>query len=325
VKFLQIGLGSMGKRRVRCLQALGHKKIVGFDVREDRRQEAERLYGISVVPALDNLDISGFDALVISTPPDLHQKYMELALKHGKPSFVEASVLLDGLEKIAVNARRKKVLIAPSCTMRFHSAIKDIRRIVKEGRYGNFTGFSYHFGNYLPDWHPWEKVSDFYVSNPATGACREIVPFELTWITEIVGFPNDVRAFIGSTMDVGAKIADTYALTLKFDHAIATLLVDVVSRNYIRHLILNMEHGQIMWRWDIPRVNLYDARQRRRIVYEQPEPKAASSYNKNIGESMYIDEVRAFIDAASGRKPFPNTLEDDIRVLKLLDMAEKSR
>ena len=42
MKFLQIGLGSMGKRRIRCLQALGETGIVAFDPREDRREEAER-------------------------------------------------------------------------------------------------------------------------------------------------------------------------------------------------------------------------------------------------------------------------------------------
>ena len=38
MKFLVIGLGSMGKRRVRCLQALHYTDIVGFDPREDRRK-----------------------------------------------------------------------------------------------------------------------------------------------------------------------------------------------------------------------------------------------------------------------------------------------
>ena len=43
--FLVIGLGSMGKRRVRCLQTLQIKDIIGFDLREDRRLEAKNKYG----------------------------------------------------------------------------------------------------------------------------------------------------------------------------------------------------------------------------------------------------------------------------------------
>jgi threonine dehydrogenase-like Zn-dependent dehydrogenase len=42
--FLVVGLGSMGKRRIRNLKSLGYNDIVGFDKRADRRQEAKKLY-----------------------------------------------------------------------------------------------------------------------------------------------------------------------------------------------------------------------------------------------------------------------------------------
>ena len=42
MKFLVIGLGSMGKRRVRNLQYLKAGEIIGFDLREDRCQETEK-------------------------------------------------------------------------------------------------------------------------------------------------------------------------------------------------------------------------------------------------------------------------------------------
>ena len=42
------GLGSMGKRRIRCLLANGvdPKAIIGFDHRPDRRKESEEKYNI---------------------------------------------------------------------------------------------------------------------------------------------------------------------------------------------------------------------------------------------------------------------------------------
>lgn len=46
MRFLVIGLGSMGKRRVRCLKHLGYEMIVGFDLRDDRRMESEVKYNI---------------------------------------------------------------------------------------------------------------------------------------------------------------------------------------------------------------------------------------------------------------------------------------
>ena len=52
LRFFIVGLGSMGKRRIRNLQANGEKDIVGFDIRPDRNAEAKEKYGIKTVHAL---------------------------------------------------------------------------------------------------------------------------------------------------------------------------------------------------------------------------------------------------------------------------------
>jgi len=168
VKALVIGLGSMGKRRVRCLRHHGVETIVGHDQRADRRAAAASEYAIEVREHLAAADLRAFDVVVISTPPDQHHTALAWAIDAGKPSFVEASVIRDPLPALAQRARAKGVVVAPSCTLRFHSAIREITEIVQSGRYGKACNFSYHCGQYLPDWHPWEKVSDFYVSNPLT-------------------------------------------------------------------------------------------------------------------------------------------------------------
>lgn len=322
MKFLVIGLGSMGKRRVRCLKALGHQDIVGCDRKPERRDEAAGLYAITTVESLEKVDVSTVDAFIISVPPDRHLDFLKIAVERNKPAFVEASVVIDGLEEINQDALKKNVLIAPSCTLRFHPAIKDIKRVVQSGTYGKFTNFSYHSGQYLPDWHPWEKVTDYYVSQKDTGGGREIVPFELTWLVDFLGFPEKVTGFFGKTMGVGADIDDTYALSLKFKQGFGTLLVDVVSRFAVRSLVLNMERAQIVWRWDEAAVYVYEADNQRWIEYKQKEASAHAGYNKNIIEDMYIEEVSAFINDVQGKGKFPSTLTDDIEVLKLLYRAE---
>ncbi len=322
MNFLQIGLGSMGKRRIRCLKALGHESVIGFDMRDDRRAEVEKLYHVSTVNSLDRVDFSKIDACIISVPPDKHIDYIRIAVDKKIPAFIEASVVIDGLEEVDQEARKKKVLLAPSCTLRFHPAIKDIKQIVSSGRFGKITNFSYHCGQYLPDWHPWEKVTDYYVSKKETGGAREIVPFELTWIVDIIGYPEKIAGFVGKTMDVGADIDDTYAISMRFKQGFGTFVVDVVARYAIRSLILNLEHGQIQWRWDKATVNVFDAINKRWIEYKQREAEAHAGYNRNIIEDMYIEELGTFINAAKGTATFPNTMSDDIGILKLLYMSE---
>jgi predicted dehydrogenase len=322
VKALVIGLGSMGRRRVRCLQQHGVKDIVGFDTRADRRERGAQEYGIEVREQLSGDDVRDFDVVVISTPPDQHHAAMDWSIAAGKPCFVEASVVRAPLPALEQRARANKVLVAPSCTLRFHSAIRDITQIVQSGRYGKVCNFSYHCGQYLPDWHPWEKVSDYYVSNPVTGGAREIVPFELTWMVHAFGWPRAVQGMKMRTMDVGAPIDDTYAALLQFDGFVGSLVVDVVARQAVRKLTLNFERASLSWDWDSGTVRVFEAEAARVVELHQPTSTAHAGYHQNIGEAMYIAEIGSFLAAATGRGSFPHTLQDDIRVLSLLEQIE---
>ena len=324
MRFLQVGLGSMGKRRIRCLKKLGYTDVLAFDLREDRRKEAEEKYGVKTTGDIRTVDFNSIDMIIISTPPHKHDEYIDLAIQKKKPAFVEASVVLGILEKLEKVASKAGVLIAPSCTLKYHAGIKNIIEIAKSGKYGKVTNFTYHSGQYLPDWHPYENVKDFYVSKKETGAAREIVPFELAWLVDIAGFPVGVKGFNGKTMDVGADIDDTYIIAMKFKNNIYGLInIDVVSRYATRNFILNMEKAQILWRWDENKIKLYDADTKNWSTIEYALGAAAEGYNKNIAEDMYVDELNAFIKAAKGEGKFPNTLEEDIAVLKVLEAAEK--
>lgn len=322
MKALVIGLGSMGRRRVRCLQQHGVDAIAGFDTRADRRERAAREYGIAVREQLAADDLRAFDVVVISTPPDQHHTAIEWSIAAGKPCFVEASVIRAPLPALDERARAKGVLVAPSCTLRFHSAIRDITQVVQSGRYGKPCNFSYHCGQYLPDWHPWEKVTDYYVSNPLTGGAREIVPFELTWMVDAFGWPQQVQGMKLRTADVGAPIDDTYAALLRFDGFVGSLVVDVVARQAVRKLTLNFERASLSWDWDSGTVRIYEADAGRTVELHQPRSSAHAGYHQNIGEAMYVAEVGSFLAAAQGKGSFPHSLQDDIRVLSLLEAME---
>jgi predicted dehydrogenase len=323
MRFFIAGLGSMGKRRIRNLQALGHNDITGYDIRDDRNKEAEVTYHIKTIHDYDSIRYNDFDAMIVSVPPDVHNTYLKQAVLHKKPVFVEASVILSGLQEISTLAKKNNILIAPSCTLRFHPAIKIIKEMVRNKDYGKITNFVYHSGQYLPDWHPWERVTEYYVSKKETGGGREIVPFELTWIADIFGLPKRITGFYGRTMDVGAKIDDTYAISLDFNGKYGLLLVDVVSRYATRRLTINMEKAQIVWKWDEPCVWVYDADRKKWNEKQYPRGKSVEGYNSNIIEDMYIEEIQAFINAIKGTGVFSNSLDDDIAVLKQLYKMEK--
>ena len=92
MKAAVIGLGSMGKRRIRCLQALGVRDIVGVDLREDRREESSSKYGVAVLADLHEA-LEGAGVAIISLPPKRHVQAMTACVERRIPFFVEASVV----------------------------------------------------------------------------------------------------------------------------------------------------------------------------------------------------------------------------------------
>lgn len=324
---LVIGLGSMGKRRVRNLQALGITNIIGLDQRQDRREETTNNYHIETICSFNEIIYRyKFDAFVISLPPDIHHVYMKKALELGIPAFIEASVVDTDFEQIIKEAKDKNICLAPSCTLFFHPAIQKINEIIKNKELGKISNFLYHSGQYLPDWHTYEDVSEYYVSKKETGGGREIVPFELTWITLLLGFPNRVVGFYKNTIKIkGAdEIDDTYNLLMDYGQSIFNLSVDVVSRYATRRLVINGDKKQLYWNWDDNMIKIYDPMSNdwQEIKYETIS--AQNGYNKNITEQMYIDEMAAFLKATKNECPFPNTLTHDHKVLKVLYAVESS-
>ena len=327
MNFLVIGLGSMGKRRVRCLRALGYSSIFGFDRRADRREEAASVYGISIFDDFEEaIEASRPHALIISVPPDVHHVYMRIAAERRIHFFVEASVVDTDINAIDASAKSVGIVAAPSATLRFHPGIKLIGSIVKSGILGTLSNLTYHCGQYLPDWHPYEKVSEYYVSNPLTGGAREIVAFELTWLFGILGQPKKVIGNVRKTINIeGAeKIDDTYNCLLDFEKYLAVVTVDVVSRFATRRLLINGSERQLRWEWDRNCVEVYEPGVKEWNVHNYAPPTAAVGYNVNIGEQMYVDELKGFIDASLGGAPFINSLHEDHAVLKVLYALERS-
>lgn len=321
-RFLVIGLGSMGKRRIRNLQALGIQDIIGFDLRQDRRAETQALYKIRTIEQIIQSTYDDFDSAIISTAPDKHNCYIRAMIDNKKPCFVELSLLVQDLPELSQLAKNNEVLVAPSCTFRFHPLVRSLKEIVQSGTYGQIRNFSYHTGQYLPDWHPWEQIKEFFVSNGETSGCKEILSLELHWLLDILGNPNVVYAFHQKTSTFDADIDDSYAVGMQFDGFAGVLLVDIVSRFATRSFLLNLQEAQIRWNWEEGALRLYDPSSKTWNIVQEMRGKAHAGYNPQLIEEMYISELQHFIDAAQGKMPFPHSLEEDIEILRVIDKIE---
>ena len=67
-----VGLGSMGKRRIRLIREMHPDYVInGIDGRDDRRKEASEQFSINCYPGLNHCDNS-IDCVFICTSPLSH-------------------------------------------------------------------------------------------------------------------------------------------------------------------------------------------------------------------------------------------------------------
>lgn len=323
MKFLVVGLGSMGKRRIRNLQYLKAGEILGFDLRADRRQETEEKYGIKTYADFDKAMGENPDALIVSTPPGKHTEYCMAAARADKHFFAEEDVSSEGMDELIGLCRSKDIVAAPSCSMRFHPAVRTLKDLVDSRAIGEVLAFTYHSGQYLPDWHTYEDYRAYYVSQRETGACREIVPFELEWITWTLGEIKKIFCMKSKLSSLQADIDDVYQLILEFQSGVlGSMLVDVISRFPYRVLKLLSEEGVIVWDWSTRSIELFSAHNREWKEYSIDEGTPEKGYV--WGEKMYIDEMAHFIRAIKGEEQYIASFEEYKRVLELLYAAELS-
>jgi predicted dehydrogenase len=322
-RFLVVGLGSMGKRRIRNLQALGHSGIAGFDTRPDRRAEAADTYGISTFETVEAaLEEFRPDAMIVSTDPQNHLHYASIAFERGLPCFIEASVTdAEGVEQLAQKVAGGGPLIVPSCTMHYYAGPRKIRELLSAGAIGRPLNFTYHTGQWLPDWHPWEAIGDFYVSRRESGGCREIVPFELTWLNELFGDPEPVACWRGKLSDMPADIDDAYHVILRWPGGlVGSMTIEVLSRPLAtRELRIIGTEGIIAFSADTNSVRHVGPGTEGWVTHDLGSGTVESGYINP--EEPYIAEVRDFLDAARSGDPgrYPNTLSNDANILRTLD------
>jgi len=275
MKFLIIGLGSMGKRRLRNLQELGYNDIIGFDIREDRRNNVQ----ILTCNTLEDALIHEPDVFIISTPPDHHRIYQEKAIELGIPFFTEASILNEGLLDI------KGVKGVPSATMLFNPSIQGIKDFIRD-----IKSFRYYCKSWLPAWHPKEKLG-YYAFNENVNGCKEMIPFELIWITNIFGEIDSIDSISWCSKILG-NFNDYYVFKIRFVSGIEGIVeIDTISE----------EKG---------------GGDRQITLLRKNDPITTRIY---CSERMYVEELKCFIDYIQGKKEFPHSFEKDQKLLEIID------
>lgn len=307
MKFLIAGLGSIGRRHLKHLEALGQRDIVLYRSHKGTLPE-EGLESYPVETDLEKALAHQPDAVIISNPTALHLEVAIPAAKAGCALFIEKPVShsmagLDTLQKL-VNAQQLKVLVG--FQFRYHPGLQQAHKMLKEGAIGRPISFRAHWGEYLPGWHPWEDYRKGYSARADLGGGVVLTlthPFD--YARMLFGEVQVLAAISGSLGKLALKVEDTAEVVLKFNNnVVGSIHLNYNQRPPQHTLEIVGTEGSIRFDQAKEALELYTSNHEQWQALPLPQ-----GFNR---DSLFRSQMSHFIEVLEGKATPVCRLEDGL-------------
>lgn len=332
MRFIIIGLGSMGKRRIRLLQEYfksinepkaGTWEICGVDNRKDRCLEVEQKFKIETEKSIEEalLHFKPDVALICSSPLS-HASIISECLNAGLHVFTEINVVSDGYEKNIRLAKKKEVVLFLSSTPMYRREMQFIKKWIQEKNYK--VSYRYQVGQYLPEWHPWENYKDFFVNDKRTNGCRELFAIELPWMMDALGEIESYHSQHCKLTGLQIDYDDTYQVMIKHSTGIiGCLMVDVVTPHAGRCIEVFGEGSYLVWGGTPDSLKVMEESKELKTVNLYDDTQHEAGYEKFVIEDAYFEELKAFIECIENGRKLDYSFKQDKEILKIIDGIEQ--
>lgn len=325
MRILVVGLGSMGRRRIRLLKKIDDSLIImGIDSQKTRCQQAEEEFHIRTMDNLENA-LTQFmpECVVVSTSPLTHAEIINQCLKFNCNVFTELNLISDRYGENIKLARDNGKVLFISSTFLYREEIQYIREKVND--YHGKLNYNYHVGQYLPDWHPWESINNYFVSDKRTNGCRELFAIELPWIVKTFGKIKKVEVISRKNTDLPIDYNDNYLLLIEHENGNCGILaVDVVSRKAVRRLEVYGENIYLTWDGTPTTLKDYNILEKREEIVElYSDVNKQEGYATFVIENAYENELKTFLDVVKGIGTAQHTFEEDLQIIDMIDTIER--
>lgn len=318
MKFLIAGFGSIGRRHLRNLLALGERDILLYRSRRSTLPEDE----IAEFPVETDLQAALAhrpDAVIISNPTALHLDVAIPAAEAGCHILMEKPIshTLERVDELRAALQRGGGCMVVGFQFRFHPTLRLADRLLKEGAIGEVQSARVHWGEYLPNWHPWEDYRQGYAARPELGGgvIRTLChPFDyLRWL---LGDVSALWAF-ASNAGLNLPVEDTAEVGLRFANGvIGSVHVDYLQQPAVHTLEVIGTAGTLRWNNTDASLSVYNPTAQNWNQYSAPE-----GFDRNW---LFLDELRHFLAVARGEEQPLCSLEDGIQAMRIVTAALES-
>lgn len=320
MRFLICGLGSIGHRHLRNLQAIDQDDIVLLRTGKSTLPEDE-LAGLPVERDLDTaLEHWHPDAVIVSNPTSLHLDVATPAAESGCHLLLEKPIShsLEGIDEFlqAVKHGGSKVLIG--FQFRFHPGLRAVKRLLEDDVIGQPISAHVHWGEYLPDWHPWEDYKVGYSARKDLGGgVVHTLSHPFDYLRWLLGEVSTVTAEFGTMGNLDIEVEDTAKIVLTFEQGpLACVNLDYNRRPASHWLEIIGTKGTILWDNEDGAARWWSSEKGSWQQIDIPQ-----DFERNV---LFLEEIRHFIEVVSGDLLPLCTIEDGIRALEIALAAHQS-
>lgn len=307
-----IGCGYWGKNLVRNFNQLDALDMV-CDVSSAGRSKALELApDVRIAANIDaafNSDVAG---VVIATPAETHYDLVRRALEAGKDVLVEKPLALtyeQGAHLVKMAHESQRVLLVGH-VLEYHPAVVRRSELVRSGELG--------------------KVRYIYSNRLSMGIIRReenilwsFAPHDVAVILRLAGgMPFEVIAAGGTY--VQPNIADVTVTNLLFDNGVrAHIFVSWLHPFKEQRLVVVGSHKMASFDDVTKRLVLYD----QRVEWQEGQPIPVKGGGEDVAfgtDEPLRRECQAFLDAIATRQPPLTDGHSGLRVLAVLQAAQRS-
>jgi len=286
MKFIVVGLGSIGKRHKNNLESLGHQVIPCH-----RNDDLNKL-----------LNQEKTDAALICNPTSLHIAKALMAAESGVNIFIEKPVShnLDQVDKLLKLVKKKKLTLMVGYNLRWQSGLRQIKEQLDKKAIGKVYSVRIEAGSLLADWHPNEDHRQSYSAkrNLGGGVLLDL-SHEIDYAVWFFGKAKKVTALLKNISELEIETEALAELTVEFESGIvASIHLDYLRKEYKRSCEIIGSQGQLRWNY-------------------------IGTGPTDIDET-YVREIENFIQAIKGKEKPLVTGEEAKHVLEIVEAAKKS-
>ena len=319
MKFLIAGLGSIGRRHLRNLVALGEKDIVLLRSYHATLPD-EELAGYPVETDLRTaLEKHRPQAVIVSNPTGFHLDVAIPAAEAGCHILLEKPIshALERLDALRQVAQKSRSRILVGFQFRYHPMLQKAARLLEAGVIGAPRSFRAQWGEYLPDWHPWEDFRQGYAARPDLGGGVILtLTHPLDYIRMLLGEVESLWAF-AAAFNLGLEVEDTAEIGLKMrSGALGSVHLDYNRRPPDHQWEIVGSNGTLKWDNSSGILAAYSGTSKAWESHAPPE-----GFERN---SMFLEEMGHFLAVARGEADPACSLDDGIRALQLALAARES-